>query len=134
MSGRLVITSALMLVLAGPAFADCTQELQSLDEAVIQAETGASAETGMPATPHQEQVLRGEQQGATGEGEPTSAGSASVPASPHQQQVLQQAPTAEGGGQHPAELVAEAREMAAAGDEEGCMQRVAQTKSMLGIE
>lgn len=136
MSGRLLITSALMLVIAGPAFADCAQELQSLDEAVVQAETGASPDAAFPATPHQEEVLRGDQQGETGEGSggPSSAGLADAPASPHQQQVLEGAATAEGGGQHPAELVADAREMAAAGNEEGCMQRVAQAKSLLGIE
>lgn len=136
MSGRLLITSALMLVIAGPAFADCAQELQSLDEAVMQAETGASPDAAFPATPHQEEVLRGDQQGETGEGSggASSAGAADVPASPHQQQVLEEAPSGEGGGQHPAELVAEAREMAAAGDEDGCMQRVAEAKSLLGME
>jgi hypothetical protein len=136
MSGRLLITSALMLVLAGPAFADCAEELEDLHEAVVQAETGASPDAAFPATPHQEEVLEGNQQGETGEGSggPSSAGSADLPASPHQQQVLEEAPTGEGGGQHPAELVAEAREMAAAGDEEGCMQRVAEAKSLLGME
>ena len=136
MSGRLLITSALMLVMAGPAFADCAEELQALDEAVVQAETGASPDAALPATPHQEQVLEGNQQGETGErsGGPSSAGMADVPATPHQQQALQEAPSGEGDGQHPAELVADAREMAAAGDEEGCMQKVAEVKGLLGIE
>ena len=136
MSGRLLITSALMLVMAGPAFADCAEELQALDEAVVQAETGASPDAALPATPHQEQVLEGNQQGETGEGSggPSSAGMADVPATPHQQQALQEAPSGEGDGQHPAELVADAREMAAAGDEEGCMQKVAEVKGLLGIE
>jgi hypothetical protein len=136
MSGRLLITSALMLVMAGPAFADCAEELQALDEAVVQAETGASPDAALPATPHQEQVLEGNQQGETGEGSggPSSAGMADVPATPHQQQALQEAPSGEGDLQHPAELVADAREMAAAGDEEGCMQKVAEVKGLLGIE
>ena len=136
MYGRLLITSALMLVVAGPAFADCAQELASLDEAVVQAETGASPDAAFPATPHQEQVLEGNQQGETGEGSggPSSAGMADVPATPHQQQALQEAPSGEGDLQHPAELVADAREMAAAGDEEGCMQKVAEVKGLLGIE
>jgi hypothetical protein len=136
MSGRLLLTSALMLVIAGPAFADCAEELQGLDEAVVQAETGASPDAALPATPHQEEVLEGNQQGETGEGSgaPSSTGQAEVPASPHQQQALEEAPAAEGDGQHPAELVAEAREMAAAGDEEGCMQKLAEAKSLLGIE
>ncbi|MCC2662814.1 MAG: hypothetical protein K0S96_925, partial [Geminicoccaceae bacterium] len=68
MSGRLLITSALMLVFTGPAFADCAEELQGLDEAVVQAETGASPDAALPATPHQEEVLEGDQQGETGEG------------------------------------------------------------------
>ena len=136
MSGRLLFTSALALVIAGPAFADCTQELRGLDEAIVQAETGVSPDAALPATPHQEEVLKGDQQGATGEGSGglSSAGMADVPASPHQQQVLKEPPTAEGSGQHPAMLVAEARELAAAGNEQGCMQRVAEAKSLLGIQ
>ncbi len=130
---RLLITSAALLGLAGPAFADCTQEIQTLSERVTQAETGASsANTGVPATQHQEEVLAGNQQGESGEAAGESgAGQAGVPASPHQQQVLKEA---QGGGPQPAGLLAEARDMVAAGDEEGCMQRVAQVKSLLGID
>jgi hypothetical protein len=51
MSVRFLTASAVMLLIAGPAFADCSQEIQSLKAAVTQAETGASsAETGIPAT------------------------------------------------------------------------------------
>ena len=63
MSGHLLITSAIMLAIAGPAFADCNQEIQSLNEAVTQAETGASTDAALPATPHQEEVIAGGQQG-----------------------------------------------------------------------
>jgi hypothetical protein len=133
MSIHLLITSAVLLVLAGPAFADCTKEIQSLSEAVTQAETGASsAATGLPATPHQEEVLAGTQQGEKEEAAGASgAGQADVPASPHQQQVLKET---QGGGQQPADLIAEAREMAEAGDEEGCMQKVTEVKGLLGID
>jgi hypothetical protein len=136
MSGRMLITSALMVVLAGPAFADCAQELEGLDEAVVQAETGANPDAAIPATQHQEQVLEGNQQGESSQAPsgPSSAGQADVPASPHQQQRVAEASGAEAGGPQPAELVAEAREMAAAGDEEGCMQKVAEAKGLLGIE
>jgi hypothetical protein len=135
MSGRLLTTSALILVVAGPAFADCNQEIQNLDEAVTQAETGASsAGTGLPATPHQEQVLAGEQKGETGATGQSGAGQADVPASPHQQQVLAGAQTGENEGKQPADLIAEARDMAKSGDEEGCMQKLAEAKSMLGID
>jgi hypothetical protein len=114
-----------------PAFADCEREIESLNEAVTQAETGASsAGASLPATPHQEQVLPGKQQGDTGATGQSAAGQADVPASPHQQQVLA------GGeaGQQTAGLIAEAREKAKAGDEEGCMQKVAAAKSLLGTD
>jgi hypothetical protein len=131
MSGRLLIISAVMLLTAVPAFADCEQEIESLNKAVTQAETGASSgAASLPATPHQEQVLPGKQQGDTGTAGQSAAGQADVPASPHQQQVLA------GGeaGQQTADLIAEAREMAETGDEEGCMQKVAEAKSMLGMD
>lgn len=134
MTFRLLITSAVALVLAGPAFADCMQEIQSLNEAVTQAETGASsADTGLPATPHQEEVLAGSQQGNTAQSGASDAGQGEMPASPHQQQALTQQ-TDQGGGQQPADLIAEARDMVEAGDEEGCMQKITQAKSLLGID
>ncbi|HEX2478942.1 MAG TPA: hypothetical protein VHK45_06650 [Geminicoccaceae bacterium] len=129
MSGRLLITSAIMLAIAGPAFADCNQEIQSLDEAITQAETGASADAALPATPHQEEVIAGSEQGGQAAGA-TASGQADVPASPHQQQALAEG---EAGGQQPAELIAQAREAAKAGDEAGCMEKVAETKELLGI-
>ena len=132
MSGHLLITSAVMLAIAGPAFADCHKEIQSLDEAVTQAETGASTDAALPATPHQEQVLAGSQQGGGAAG-PSGAGQTDVPASPHQQQALAGTQTGERAGQ-PADLIAEARDMANAGDEAGCMQKVTQAKELLGID
>jgi hypothetical protein len=140
MSIRFLTTSAAILLIAGPAFADCSQEIESLKAAVTEAETGASsAETGLPATKHQEQALAGDQQGDKGAGA-GAAGQADVPASPHQQQVLAE-PAAEpaagssgGGVQQAADLVAEAGDMAEAGNEEGCMQKVAQAKDLLGID
>jgi hypothetical protein len=50
---------------------------------------------------------------------------------PHQQEALAET---EGGGQQPADILAEAREMAAAGDEAGCMEKVTQVKDLLGID
>jgi hypothetical protein len=131
---RLLITSAVALVLTGPALADCRQEIQSLNEAVTQAETGASsASTGLSATPHQEEVLAGKQEIETAEAGASDAGEGEMPASPHQQQVLAQQ-SDQGGGQQPADLMAEAADKAEAGDEEGCMQMVTQAKSLLGID
>ena len=132
MSVRLLITSAALLAIAGPAFADCNQEIERLSEAVTQAETGASTDAAMPATPHQEEVLAGDQQSESEEaGGATSAGQADVPASPHQQQALTET---QGADEQPADILAEARDMAEAGDEAGCMEKVTQVKDLLGTE
>jgi hypothetical protein len=137
---RCLTTSAVIVLISGPAFADCAQELQSLKEAVTQTETGASsAETGLPATKHQEQVLASNQQGNKGTAGAGAAGRADVPESPHQQQVLAEpAAGATGGnaasGQQATDLVAQASDMAKAGDEEGCLQKVAEAKDLLGID
>jgi hypothetical protein len=110
------------------------QEIQSLSETVTQAETGASsAATGLPATQHQESLLAGDQQGETEAAGASDAGQGEMPASPHQQQALTQQ-TDQGGEQQPAALLAEARDMAETGDEEGCMQKITQAKSLLGID
>jgi hypothetical protein len=137
MSIRFLTTSAVILLIAGPAFADCSQEIESLKAAVTEAETGASSvETGLPATKHQEQVLAGDQQGDKGPAGAGAAGQADVPASPHQQQVLAEPAAGPSGGgvQQAADLVAEAGDMAEDGNEEGCMQKVAQAKDLLGID
>ena len=136
MAMRFLTTSAAILLIAGPAFADCSKEIDSLKQAVTEAETGASAaDSGMPATKHQEQVLAGDQQGDKAASGDATAGQAGVPASPHQEQVL--AEPAAGGdasGQQAADLVAQASDMAAAGNEAGCMQKVAEAKDLLGLE
>jgi hypothetical protein len=132
MSVRVLITGAALLSIAGPALADCNEEIERLDEAVTQAETGASTDAALPATPHQEEVLAGAQQSGSEEtGGASSAGQTEVPASPHQQQALA---GPQGGRQQPAGILAEARDMAEAGDEEGCMQKVTQVKNLLGID
>jgi hypothetical protein len=131
MYGRLLIASAFTLLFTGPAFADCDQAVQDLKEMVTQAETGAgSAGSALPTSPHQEQVLAGKQQGETGPTGQSAADQSDMAASPHQQQVLA------GGeaGQQLSDLVAEASEMAEAGDEQGCMQKVAEAKTLLGVE
>ena len=127
---RVLLTSAFTLLFTGPAFADCNQAIQDVKEMVTEAETGAgSAGSALPASPHQEQVLPGKQSdtGAAGQ---SAAGQAEVPVSPHQQQVLA------GGqaGQQTAALIAQASEMAEAGDEQGCLQKVTEVKSVLGMD
>jgi hypothetical protein len=139
MAMRFLTASAVMLLIAGPAFADCSQEIESLKEAVTRAETGASsAETGLPATQHQEQVLAGDQGGQSAAGTGV-AGQADVPASPHQEQVLADPAAGPAGGdaastQQATELVAQADDMAEAGNEAGCMQKVTEAKDLLGID
>ena len=117
MAMRFLTTGAAILLIAGPAFADCTQELESLKGAVTEVETGAStAATGLPATKHQEQVLAGDQGDKAASGA-SAGGQADVPASPHQQQVLAE-PAAGGNapsGQQAADLVARLS------DEVGCL-------------
>jgi hypothetical protein len=133
MAMRFLTTTAAILLIAGPAFADCSQEIESLKQAVTEAETGAStAESGMPATKHQEQVLAGDQEGDKATSGDAAAGQAGVPASPHQEQAL--AEPAAGGNAQAADLVSQASDMAAAGDEDGCMQKVAEAKEILGID
>jgi hypothetical protein len=135
MSMHVLMTTAAMLLIAGPAFADCSQEIESLKEAVTQAETGASSvESGIPATEHQEEVLAGDQQSEESESGAGAAGQADVPASPHQEQTLAEPAAGADSGQQAAELVAQAGEMSEAGDEEGCMEKVTQAKDLLGID
>ena len=135
---HLLTAGAVILLVAGPALADCNHEVQNLKEATTQAETGASgAATGFPATPHQEQVLRGDQQGDKSAVGASAAGPADVPASPHQQQVLKPAAGPAGSSdavQQAADLLADAGDMSDAGNEEGCTQKAAQAKDLLGIE
>jgi hypothetical protein len=131
MSVLLLIATTTLLVLAGPAFADCNQEIENLGEAVTQAETGASStSTGLPATEHQKEVLgsqdgkQGETTGANGPGHPVA------PISPDQQQVLE---AGQANKEQPAQLLAEAGDMVKAGDEEGCIQNVAPVEDLLGM-
>jgi hypothetical protein len=135
MSMPFLAASAVLLFVAGPAFADCSEEIEALKEAVTQVETGASSAGSFPATRHQEQVLAGKQPAETaGAG---AAGQAAVPVSPHQQEVLAETHTGEadtGAGQQPSELIAQAADMADIGNEEGCMQKVVQAKDLLGID
>lgn len=126
---RTVMMSGVALVLASPALADCMQELTALEPNVVSAETGAASDpSGMPVTKHQEETMAGKQvdketTGSTGQVESTS---------PHQEQV-----TGKRTGQsaeHPSQVMAEAKKMAQAGDEQGCMNKVTELKEMLGAK
>jgi hypothetical protein len=132
MSTGLNIAALIALIIATPALADCNQELKALEQNVISAGTGASAnESGMPATKHQEEALAGKQKGNASD----ATGSTAVavpPASPHQEQVTGKrgAQSAEQAGQ----LMAEARKLSAVGDEQGCMKKATELKAVLGVK
>lgn len=132
---RILTTSALAVLLAGPAFAACTDEIAKLDPAITQAATGeAATSSDMPASKHQENVLAGakEQAGAaTGAGADAVPGQVDVPATEHQEQVTgladakQQADVTT--------LLDRAKQQADAGEEQACMQTVSQIENQLGM-
>jgi hypothetical protein len=134
MSIRLATFTALSVMLAAPAFADCREELTMLEQPAVTAETGAATgESGMPATKHQEQVLQGTQGTSTETTGSTGAASDQVEAtSPHQQEVTGEATGHD--ADQVATLMTEARQMADAGDEAGCMKKVTELKDLMGTE
>ena len=138
MLSQLLTTSAVLLVLAGPAFADCRQEIASLDQRLTGTASGAAGETTGAA---------GTQQNQSGGAMATagaSGGQSNAPATPHQQEVLagaqqEQQPAqgaAAGSDQQvrASALLNQARELAQTGAEEECMQKVTEVKSMLGAD
>jgi len=131
-STRINIAAAFALTFATPALADCNHELKALEQNVVSAGTGAStSELGMPATKHQEEVLAGKKKS----GEPETTGStagAVQPVSPHQEQVTGTRSTQS--AEHASQLMAEARKMSEAGDEQGCMKKVVELKNILGVK
>jgi hypothetical protein len=124
---RIATSVAFALTLTSPAFSDCNQELKALEQNVVSAETGAStSESGMPATKHQEELLAGKQKS----GETTGSTAVAVePTSPHQEQVTKQRTQGTAN-----QLMAEARKMSEAGDEQGCMKKVGELKNILGTK
>ena len=78
---RFATLTAFAAIVVTPAFADCRAELTKLEQAVVTAETGAATnQSGMPVTKHQEQLLKGDQGGASAE----TTGSVDS-SSPHQE-------------------------------------------------
>jgi hypothetical protein len=134
MSIRLATFTALSLVMAMPAFADCREELTKLEQPAVTAETGAATnQSGMPVTKHQEEVMPGKQGTSEETGSTGGTTSGQVEGvSPHQKQVTGQ-PTDQPSDQVP-KLMTEARQMAEAGDETGCMEKVTQLKELMGAK
>jgi hypothetical protein len=130
-STRTNIAALVALTLATPALADCNQELKALEQNVVSAGTGASVnESGMPATKHQEEALAKQKTrdpDATG-----STAGAVQPVSPHQEQVTGKHSTP--GAENANQLMADARKLAAVGDEQGCMKKAAELKDVLGVK
>jgi hypothetical protein len=125
---RFFTATAMTLLLASPAFADCQEEVTSLDEAVIALETGADR---APATQHQEEALS--EDGTADETADAGAVTGSVEAaSPHQLEVLRE--ISEEDRTQASTILSEARDMATAGDEQGCMEKLQEAKTLLGVE
>ncbi len=128
MTIRILPAAAVFGLLAFPAFANCEQELSKLNEAVTASETGSTTEQ-VPVTKHQEEVMSGDQ--GTASTEPNgSSGQAVEAASPHQKEVMGNKDAAD--AQHPSEMMKEADDLAKAGDEVGCMEKVTQLKELIG--
>ena len=102
-----------------PAAANCDAELSKLNDAVTAAETGATtAQSGVPATKHQEQVLT----------EPlelkrpkSSSGAAVEAVTPHQKEVMGAKGSADVA--HPSDLMKEKVQNAVGGAKELCGTR-----------
>lgn len=128
---RLIAATAVPLLLTVPAFADCSQELAKLEQTVVSAETGASGnKSGVPVTKHQEEVMAGKQKQGVGTETTGSTGTETKAISPHQEQVTGKR-TGESADK-PSQIMAEARKMAQAGDEQGCMKKLAEIKDLIG--
>lgn len=129
---RILTASALTLLLASPAFADCQEEVSNLEEAVIAAETGAATgEAEMPATEHQEQVLSEDQAEDETADVVASTGSVEV-LTEHQREALREVPDEDRTAA--IAVLGEARAMATAGDEQACMDKLEEVKTQLGLE
>jgi hypothetical protein len=117
------MTALFTLIVSGPAIADCGQELKALEQNVVGAETGASTSgTGMPATKHQKEVLA-KQTETTGSTAPAST-------SPHQEHATKRGTQST---EHVTQLIAEAKELAVAGNEQECMKKATELREVLGI-
>jgi len=102
-----------------PAAANCEAELSKLKDAVTAAETGATtAESGVPATKHQEQVLTATAGTETTE---SSSGAAVEAVTPHQKEVTGAKGSADAA--HPSDLMKEKVQNAVGGAKELCGTR-----------
>ena len=116
--------------LASPALANCQDELSKLNAAITTAETGAATEpSGMPETKHQEEVLSGDKTAST---DPNGSSGAAVEALSRHQKGVTGAQEGTNDTPHPSELMKEADDLAKAGDEAGCMEKLTQLQQLIG--
>jgi len=127
-------------VLSAGAWAACADETQALNQQIVAAETGAAPGGDMPATEHQQEVLSGADKPAgdqpAGEAPPmetAAGGTGDVPAiSPHQRQAVRE--LSDDNRAEAAELLADAEDLAAAGDEDGCRAKLEEVRALLPAE
>lgn len=123
---RIATLTAFAAMMVTPALADCRDELAKLEQAAVTAQTGAvTNEAGMPVTKHQEQVLKGDQGGASAE----TTGSVGA-TTQHQEEVTS---ADSNKGPSVATKMTEAKNLAAVGDETGCIEKVNELKADMGI-
>lgn len=145
---RTLIAVAALGILTSPAWADCQQELDTLSQAIVASETGAvESESGMAATKHQQEVLsdnkeRRQSDTAAASGQPAGDGNTdgaaaasgtgtAEPVSPHQRDAVR---ALSGDDRANAgKMLDEARQMAQAGDEQGCMRKVSEIRDEVGM-
>lgn len=123
---------AALVLAAGPALAECKDDIAAIEDQVVAAETGAAPdESGMAATKHQSEVLTGEQETMQSAG---TAESSTAPATRHQEETLAGEETTASQEASPeiGQLLQEARDHAAAGDEEACAQKLEEVRSQMG--
>ncbi len=127
----LLATAAMVGLASGPTWAGCADDLAMMEASVVTAETGASTDpSGMEPTKHQQQVLSGDKSAkkTATDTETTASTSEGVEATTsHQKEV-----TGQKDAKDPAQMMKEASDMAKAGDEAGCMQKLTELKAALG--
>ncbi|WGF87473.1 hypothetical protein [Marinivivus vitaminiproducens] len=135
MNARLACLTAILLVVGGPAFADCAEEL-----AALQNHDQTASSTTAPATPHQNESVGGGMSSTQGTAAQGPEGPASA-ASPHQMETLGgggagMPPEAGGvtGEEQVATLLGGAQDMQSQGNEQGCMDLVNQAKQLMGAQ
>lgn len=127
---RFTTITALSFALVSPVLADCRDDLAKLEQPAVTAETGAATgKSGMPETKHQEEVLTDKQQGASGETTGATSGQVET-LTPHQKEVTGMATDK---SSDVGQMMADARKLAEAGDEEGCMRKVGELKDAMGM-